>query len=286
MAALLALLAAAAYGAADFLGGLATRRLPPVAVVLRTNFIGLAGLVPCALLLGDGAVPGRDLAIGAAGGISVLSGLLLLYRGLARGVMSVFAPVTAVLSAVVPVVTGLATGERPSVVALAGIPLALAGIALLAREPRDEDTRTRGLPFADLIGALGAGVGFGLFFVALDATSEDAGIWPVVAARAASMVVLVTLAATTTAGRAGPVRARAGTTPWLLVGCGLLDAGANALVLLATQRGLLTLVAVLAALYPASTLVLARVVLGERLAVSQRAGLLLAGTAVVLVTAG
>jgi len=283
VAALLALLSAAAYGAGDFMGGLAARRLPPAAVVLRSNAVGLLGLVVALPLVGDADLVGRDVLIGAAGGTAGGIGVLLLYRGLATGTMSVVAPITAVLSAIVPVVVGLASGERPSAVALVGVPLALFAVAMLVREP---DGPAQGMTRVDLLTALGAGLGFGLFFVSLDATSDGAGLWPVVAGRSASVTLFAIVAAVRVGARAGRGRALAGTTPWLLVGCGLLDAGANALFLLATQRGLLTLVAVLGALYPAATLLLARLVLGERLARPQAAGVVLAGAAVVLVTAG
>lgn len=286
MAALLALLSAMAWGAGDFFGGVAARRIPPPAVVLRSNVVGLVGLGLAVPLVGAAEVAGRDLAIGAVAGLAGGVGVLLLYRGLAVGPMSVVAPVTAVLSAVVPVAVGLSSGERPAVVALAGVPLALVAIALLAREPRDEDARTRGMPATALFTALGAGLGFGLFFVGLDATGDDAGLWPVVAGRSSSVLLFAVVAGLSPASRAGPGRVWVGTTPLLLFGCGVLDAGANALFLLATQRGLLTLVAVLGALYPASTLLLARMVLAERLARPQQAGVLLAGSAVVLVTAG
>jgi drug/metabolite transporter (DMT)-like permease len=285
MAAFLALLSAAAYGAGDFLGGLAARRLPPAAVVLRSNVVGLLGLIAC-LSIVEGDVAAGDLAIGALGGIAGGIGVLLLYRGLATGIMSVVAPVTAVLAAVLPVGVGLAGGERPAVLALAGVPLALVAVALLAREPRDDDAATHGLAAVDLLLAVGAGLGFGLFFIALDATSDDAGLWPIVAGRGASVALFAVVAAVWAGARVGDRRAREGATPWLLVGCGVLDAGANATFLLATQRGLLTLVAVLGSLYPASTLLLARFVLHERLAKPQLAGVALAGAAVVLVTAG
>ena len=286
MAAVLALLSAVAYGAGDFAGGVAARRLPAAAVVLRSNAVGLLGLVLALPLVGDSELLGRDVVIGAAGGVAGGVGVLLLYRGLATGTMSVIAPITAVLAAVVPVTVGLATGERPSTIALVGIPLALGAIVLLSREPADDDDRTSGITRSALATALGSGLGFGVFFVALDATSDDAGLWPVVAGRAASVTLFAIVAATVASARAGRGRATAGSTPWLLVACGVLDGGANALFLLATQDGLLTLVAVLVSLYPASTLLLARVVLGERLALSQRAGVVLAGAAVVLVTAG
>ena len=286
MAAVLALLSAVAYGAGDFFGGLAARRLPPAAVVLRSNAVGLAALLVCVPFVGDADLLGRDVAIGAGGGIAGGFGVLLLYRGLSRGTMSVVAPITAVLSAVVPVMWGLARGERPTAVAFGGVPLALFAIALLAREPTPDDVVASGLTRADLVSALGAGLGFGVFFVALDATSDDAGLWPVVAGRTASVTFFAVAAAVSVSARVGRRGAVTGSTAALVAGCGVLDAGANALFLLATQRGLLTLVAVLGALYPATTLLLARAVLGERLAGIQRAGVGLAAVAVVLVTAG
>jgi len=282
----LALLAALAYGAGDFLGGVAARRIPPAAVVLRSNVVGLLGLLALSPVARDVHVAGRDLLLGAGAGVAGGVGILLLYRGLSLGVMSVVAPVTAVLSAVVPVAAGLLAGERPSALALAGVPLALVAIALLAREPHDTDERTHGMPRHELAIALGAGFAFGLFFVGLDATGDDAGLWPIVAGRTASVAMFVLVAALAVSTRPPAGAARAGSTPGLLVGCGVLDAGANALFLVATQHGLLTLVAVLGALYPASTLLLARLVLGERLGAGQRAGVALAGAAVVLVTAG
>src|SRR5262245_23189212 len=133
MAALLALLSAVVYGAGDFAGGLASRRLPPPAVVWRTNAIGLAGLLLVAPL------------VGALGGVAGGVGILLLYRALAVGTMSVVAPVTAILAALVPVVVGLLDGERPAAIALAGIPLALVAIALLSRDP-DAEGPAEGMP--------------------------------------------------------------------------------------------------------------------------------------------
>jgi drug/metabolite transporter (DMT)-like permease len=283
MAALLALLSAVTYGAGDFLGGLCARRLPAVAVALRTNAIGLVGLLVVAPLVAA-TVETRDIVLGSVAGIVGGIGILLLYRGLATGTMSVVAPITAVLAAVVPVIVGLLSGERPSGLALAGIPVALVAVVALAREPRTGDEP--GVGAAEVVMALGAGAAFGFFFVGLDATNDDAGLWPIVAGRTTSVVMFSIVVAAVAAARVGDDRARRGTTPWLLVGCGLGDAGANAMFLLATQRGLLTLVAVLAALYPASTVLLARIVLGERLVGAQRVGIALAGVAVVAVSAG
>jgi drug/metabolite transporter (DMT)-like permease len=284
MAPLLALLSALSYGIGDFCGGLASRRLPPAAVVLRANAAGLVALVAL-LPVVSGVATARDLGIGLVAGTAGAIAVLLFFHGLSTGAMSVIAPITAVLSAVVPVAVGMAGGERPSVVALVGIPLALLAVALLAREPGGGTTVT-GLTTSQFLCALGAGLGFGLFFVGLDATGEDAGLWPVVAGRVASVSVMAGLALVRPAVRVGDHRARWGTTPLLLVTCGVLDGLANALFLGATREGMLTLVAVITALYPAATLAMARTVLGERLARPQLGGAALACAAVVLVTAG
>ena len=284
MAAVLALLSAATYGVGDFMGGLCARRLPASAVVLRTNAIGLLGLLLVAPAFAA-EVAGRDIAWGVVSGVVGGVGILLLYRGLAVGTMSVIAPITAVLAAIVPVVFGLAGGERPSAIALAGIPVALVAVAMLARDPDAGGPRVA-VARSHVVLALGAGLAFGFFFVALDAAGDDAGLWPVVAGRCASVAMFAIVVIAVRAARVGDDRARRGTTPWLLVGCGLCDAGANGLFLVATQQGLLTLVGVLVSLYPASTVVAARIVLGERLVGTQRLGIALAGVAVIAVSAG
>lgn len=285
MAVLLALLSAVAYGSGDFFGGLSARRLPAAAVALRTNTIGLLGLLLAAPLVGAATVGVRDVLAGAASGLAGAVGILLLYRGLAQGVMSLVAPITAAVSTVVPVTWGLVSGDRPSALGLAGIPLSLVAVVLLARDP-DGPGRASGLSSALLFTALGAGAGFGLFFVGLDVAGDDAGLWPVVAGRAASVTLFALVAVIHVGSRVGGPAARTGSTPLLLLGCGLLDAGANAAFLLATHRGSLTLVAVITALYPASTLLLARIVLDERLARVQVVGVVLAGAAVALVSIG
>jgi uncharacterized membrane protein len=284
MAALLALLSAVVYGVGDYFGGVASRQLHPVAVALRSNVVGLAGLLVVAPLLGADEVVRRDLAFGAVGGLVGGVGILLLYKGLAEGTMSVVAPITAVLAALVPVAAGLLDGERPPALALAGIPVALVAIVLLSRDP-DEEGPATGLSTTVLLCALGAGLGFGLFFVCLDAAGDDAGLWPIVAGRVASvsMFTLITLLVAST--RAGHDEVgRRGLVPILVV-CGLCDSGANALFLLATQQGLLTLVAVLGSLYPASTVAMATTFTHERLARPQLVGVGLALAAVVAITA-
>ena len=278
MAALLALVAAFAYGAADFYGGLATRRLPAATAVLRSNTLALPCLLVGATVAG-GTWSSRDAAIGALAGVAATAGLLLLFRALADGTMSLVAPITAVLAAVVPMAVGLATGERPAPLAIMGLPVALVAVVLLAGPP-GAGTEHPGIPTASLLAALCAGLAFGLFFVGLDATSHRAGLWPVVASQGTSIVVLL-VGALITGGRGSPVRT--GDAWGMVVASGLFSAAGHVSFLLATRLGLLTLVALITSLYPASTLLLARIVLGERIGALQRVGAVLAGVAVILV---
>ena len=278
MAVVLALVAALAYGAADFYGGLATRRLPAAAVVLRSNSLAFPCLLAANLVVG-GTWTGHDAVIGALAGVAATAGLLLLFQGLAEGTMSVVAPITAVLAAVVPMAVGLATGERPAAFAITGLPVALVAVVLLAAPPSAGGGRLV-IPAVNLIAALGAGLAFGLFFVALDATSHDGGLWPVVTSQATGIVLLSTVRLF-----GGGAPGGAASPQWPIVAAsGLFSAVAHVSFLLATRRGLLTLVAVIASLYPASTLLLARLFLGERIAGLQRFGAVLAGAAVVLVS--
>jgi drug/metabolite transporter (DMT)-like permease len=184
MAALLALSAAVAYGVGDFLGGVAARRVPPTAVVLWSHLVGLVMLVALAPVVGGDISP-RALAVGATAGVLGGGGVALFYWGLAVGAMSVVAPVAALLSAAVPVVAGLASGERPTTAALAGIGLALGAVVLISREP--SSTSAPALRWRALALAVAAGLAFGLFFVAIDSAGDGVGIWPLVAARTASV---------------------------------------------------------------------------------------------------
>jgi uncharacterized membrane protein len=278
MAALLALTAAAAYGVGDFLGGMAARREPSTAVVLWSHVVGLVMLLAMAPALGGQPTP-RGLAVGAMAGLFGGAGVALFYRGLSLGSMSVVAPIAALLSAAVPVIAGLGAGERPSLAAVAGIGMALMAVTLVSRE-RPESHGERVLQLRPLLLAIGAGVAFGLFFVAIDRAGGDAGIWPLVGARVASVSLFAALgAARVTAARLP--RAALGAA----LGCGLLDAAANVLYVLALSHGLLSVVSVLTALYPAGTVLLARYVLGERLTGVQRTGLAVAGVAAMLIAA-
>ncbi|MET0727180.1 MAG: DMT family transporter [Acidimicrobiales bacterium] len=275
MAVLLALFSAATYGIGDFCGGMATRRASPGAVLLWSHLLGLLSL-GLAVALGAGTYSSQDLALGALGGTAGAVGIGLLYRGLAIGPMSVVAPITALLAAAVPVVVGYAQGERPGPSALVGMVAALAAIVLVSAEGsgtlRPSDPRGVSL-------AMGAGLCFGLFFVALSLTDEASGLWPLVGARLTSVVGVGGLALL----KVLDVRMPRGGAGWFTVAAGVLDVVANACYLLAVREGLLSVVTVLTALYPVGTVVLARVVLNERFASLQRIGLAVAIPAAVLI---
>ncbi|PWW24483.1 putative membrane protein [Geodermatophilus normandii] len=276
MAMLLALASAVVYGMADFAGGLASRRATAAAVVALSQAAGLVAVVLLLPWLGGDPAP-ADLAWGAAAGVAGGAGLLLFYRSLADGVMSVVAPVTAVAAAALPVLGGLLLGERIGPLAAGGIVLALAAVVLVAAEGGLASLRSARL--GTVAPALAAGAGFGLFFVVLDRTGEDSGLSPLVAARVVSVLVIGGLALAS--GRALRVSRRV--LP-VVVLAGVGDMTANALFLVATQvGGQLAITGVLASLYPASTVLLAQVVLRERLAGAQRAGLAVAAAAVVLI---
>lgn len=292
MAVVLALAAAASWGASDFLGGLAGRRAREdvsVSVSMASHVVGLIGLTIIAAIVGGSGMDARALAFSAGAGVGGAVGVALLYRGLAIGKMGVVAPITGAGAAALPVVVGVASGEAPTPVAWVGVLIAVVAIVLVSREPTPvhdgagppEDGAFRGLATPGIKEAIGSGLGFGTIFVLLDRTPEVAGLWPLVPMKVTSIVLLAGFGIATTRSLVPP------RIVWpLIVGTGLLDNAANVAYLLATRRGLLALVAVLSSMYPVITVVLARFVLDERLARHQLLGLGLAGAAVVLIGAG
>src|SRR5262245_56294552 len=198
---------------------------------------GLA-IMASLVLIERRAFASDDFFAGAAAGSIGLVGVVLLYRGLANGTMSVAAPITAVGAAVLPLLWGLATGDRPSGLALLGVVIALAAIALVSAADAVEDER--GVMRADVALALVAGVAFGMVFVLLGTTDDTSGMWPVLGARVAS----VSLVTTALLAARRPFRPTPGTVP-TVAGAGILDAGANALYLVASRQGLLSDVSVL-----------------------------------------
>lgn len=278
----LALASAVLYGAADFLGGLASRRAATVVVVIVTQAAGLLALTVLLPVLPDASPARADLLWGIAAGVAGSAGVALLYRALAIGTMSVVAPTTAVCAVAIPVLAGVALGERPPAMTIAGIGLALVSIVLVSQqrgEAAAHDGRRGGAALAPGLGlALLSGVAIGLFFLSLARTAVTAGLWPLLVARSVSLVLFGTIA---TAGRMPMRMAR----PVLVIAiaCGVLDMAANALYLIAVREGPLTAVVTLSSLYPASTVVLAGIVLRERLNLSQAAGIACALAAVLLI---
>lgn len=277
MAIVLALASAVVYGAADFLGGLASRRTSVFGVVAMSQLVGLVALLALLPWLG-GPVSAGDLAWGATAGLAGAAGLVVFFRALAGGVMSVVAPVTAVTAAAVTVLIGLLSGNRIGPWAAAGIALALGAVVLVSAE--GGLSALRAARPANLGPALVAGTAFGLFFVVLDRTSQTAGLTPLVAARLASVALVVVVAL----GARQSLRVTRAALP-LVALSGVGDMSANALFLLATQQeGQLAIIGVLASLYPVSTVLLAQVLLRERLVGAQIVGLGAAVVAVVLIT--
>jgi drug/metabolite transporter (DMT)-like permease len=266
-----------AWGISDFLGGLQSRRMSALTVLLVSQPVGLVLALFVALTFGGDPLSARDAAIGAGAGAAAALGLAAFYRAMALGTVSVVATIGA-LGVLVPVVAGLAQGEEPAAIQAFGAALGIAGVVLVAREP-DPEWRAAGRTAVGL--AAVAALGFGTFFLGLDASSGSEPAWTIFAARCGGVATLLVGAA-----YARPsMRIERRVVPALLaIGC--FDVLANSLFAVATNHGLLALVSVAGSLYSAVTVLLARFVLGERLARSQRAGVVVALAGVALIAAG
>lgn len=278
MAVLLSLLTAASFGTGDFLGGLAGRRMPVIQVMAVSHLVGLTGISAASLLMAERFVA-ADLAWGALGGSAGGLGIALLYRGLANGPMGVVAPLTAITSAAVPAMWGVVVnGERLAGLAWVGVVVAMVAIGLVSWSPEGGQR----LRASAMVGALLAGAGFGLMFVALDQTAAESAPWPIVGARLFTGSLLVAVFAV----RREPILPPVAADRWLLLAAGLIDTGSNALFLFANQEGALAVVAVLSSLYPVATMMLARYVLAERLTRPQLCGFGAAMLATALIALG
>lgn len=277
MALTLALLSAVFYGTADFLGGFAARRAPTLAATVWAQGIGF-GVALLALPIFPAALPSAveaawSIGAGLTGGL----GVAMLYYGFAVGRVSVIAPVTAVCSIAIPVVVAFGLGERPRPLAIAGIAVAIASVALISRH--QDATGGGGRRDRSLAIGLACGVVIGAFFVCLARAGSASGVWPLLIARAASTAALAAAAGMAKV----PIAIPRSVFP-VVVACGVIDMVANALYLIAVREGPLGLVATLASLYPASTVLLARVVFRERLQPVQSVGLACAAAAIVMIT--
>jgi drug/metabolite transporter (DMT)-like permease len=276
MAVLFALLAAAAYGVGDFAGGVATRRAPVMSVLLVTFPFGTLVVCAAAPFFG-GDLPQRTVVLSALGGVIGLVGVGCLYAALAVAPMNIISPITGVLSAAVPVAAGVLFGERPSAIAWTGITLGLLAVVLVSRQPENHPHGPIGAK--PLLLAAAAGFGFGGFFVCLARASHTSGMWPVATARLAATIVVVAVALASRRMARVPRTALP-----LALGAGALDAAANIAFLIAARNGLLSISSVITALYPAGTVLLAMVILKERMVRVQQVGLVIAAASVVLVT--
>ena len=290
------------WGAADFLGGLKSRQLQLLTVLLISQAAGLVAVGAWAAASGEGP-PSEVVPWAISNAIAGTVGLAAFYRALAVGAMGVVAPISA-SAAVIPVVVGVASGERPGALQVAGIAVAIAGVAVASYEPRGGDARpaeraedaapaeraaaaAEGRPARTARASTGVGLallaalGFGVFFVGLDEGSNHDLVWTLVLGRSFSTGMLLVAALAMrpsfdmTRGDTGAV-----------VAVGLLDMGANALFAAGTTLGLVSIVSVLGSLYPVTTLLLARFLLGERLHRVQRGGAAAALVGVALISAG
>jgi drug/metabolite transporter (DMT)-like permease len=291
MAVLLALCSALAYGLSDFLGGIVSRRTSawPVAVVAQTSSACCTALVAFFV---HGSPSPADFWWALLAGVGSGMGAAFLYRGFAGGRMSVVAPVSAVGAALVPVLVGVVTGERPAPLVWVGVVAALPAIWLVSSTPAPPSAPAEDLPVggaeparpgfaAGLLDGVLAGVGFGVLFAALGQVPESSGWWPLAFCQAVAVPAVVVLAVAV-----GASWVPRGRTVRLAAFAGPLGATATGLFLLSSQQGFLTVAGVLASLYPASTVLLAAVVLHEKVHRAQGVGLGLCALAVVLVAGG
>jgi drug/metabolite transporter (DMT)-like permease len=274
----LAAFSAVIWGAGDFCGGKATRRARALPVTVVAQLAGLPVVVLGLALIPATSPQASDVGWGALAGVAGFVGIVLLYRGLAAGAMAIFAPVTAVTAALVPLGAGLVLDDPPGTLALIGVCCAIIAIGLMSVQVAASGRQAAVVTPRLLLLALAAGTMFGLFFTVLGRAGDDAGMWPVLGVRVGS----ITLGLLLVARQRVSLRLDRPVLRWTAT-AGVFDITANALYLLAAQRGLLSVVAPIAALYPASTVLLALLVDRERLRPIQVAGLGLAATSLVLV---
>jgi drug/metabolite transporter (DMT)-like permease len=294
LAIILALASAIGYGSSDFAAGLASRTASVIQVTLLACLTATVVVLVALPFAADHRPSGAALAWGAAAGAGGTLGGIALYLGFRYAAFSVAAPLSAVGTAGFSVLAGLLWGERPSTVALVGIGLALPAIVSVsasaagaehagseAGQAENEEGGHAGRPAAGVVAGLIAGACFALLLIGLDRAGSGAGLWPVATAEVAELAVAVAAAALTR-----NLRLPRGRPRWLSVITGVAGAAGTILYFFASHNGLLAVTAVLTSLYPASTIVLARLVLGERLTRLRLTGLVLAGGCVALIAAG
>jgi drug/metabolite transporter (DMT)-like permease len=276
MTIVLALISALLYGVADFSGGSATRKNSVFSVMLLTQAAGLIVACVAAPLVGPDSPRISDIAWGVGGGILGFAGVAALYAGLAKHRAAIVSPVSALVGAILPAALGALLGERPSGTALAGAALCVPAILFLAYEKGETADRAK-LRASFLYGTV-AGLGFGGFFIAISRTSPGSGLWPLIGSRAATLVMV---AGILLLGKRRPAVARADVRTAIFAGAA--DMSANVFFLLATRTGLLMIVTLVTSLYPAPTVILARVFHGQKISLPRAAGIAFALAGVALI---
>jgi drug/metabolite transporter (DMT)-like permease len=277
MVILYALMSAFTYGTADFLGGFSSRKNSTIATVAWAQGAGLVIVLIAVPLIGASKVELLDIFWGMAGGVSGALGVLFLFRGLSTGIASIVSPVAALSGAALPVLFGFLTGERPPLLTWLGVAMLLPAILLLSWERGEKNNHVLKSIRLGLI----SGVLFGGFFILISRTSEDSGMWPLVAARATTVPLFLMLARF----RKTKIRLEPGTRRVTLLS-GILDMGANVFYLLAARTGFLIIAVILSALYPAPTVVLQKIFLHEKLTALRISGLILSIAGAALIGVG
>ena len=275
---LLSLAASSCWGVADFLGGLQSKRVPIAVVLCVVEGAGLVGVLAIIAATGEPFPGTRAAILAVVAGIGGVIALGCFYRALAIGTMSIVAPISAT-GVVLPVVVGLATGDRLSTVVAVGLAVTFVGVLLASRERHDDGERAAAGKLSVAL-ALVAAVGFGSYFVMSDAAADDSVLWLLALSRIVPVPALALFALAR--GMRPPTRRIAGT----LVVAGTLDCSATALYAVANTKGALSIVSVVGSLYPVMTLILARAVLGERIRPLQQAGVAAALAGVAMIAAG
>ncbi|OHD81879.1 MAG: hypothetical protein A3J97_02155 [Spirochaetes bacterium RIFOXYC1_FULL_54_7] len=275
-----AVVSAMFYGLGDFSGGYAASKSKVFSVLVVSQVFGLATAAVALIAMWQGPPGGTDLVWGLIGGLAGAFGIVTLYRGIAKGIVAIVSPTAALLSSILPLGVGLFLGDRPGILAIVGIGLCVPAVILLSSSPAGAGSdRDRIRP--SLYHGIVAGLGFGLFYVALSRPGVDSGFWPLIAARTASIAVaLVILLA-----RREPLLLKKGSRiPAVLAG--ILDMVANIFFVLASSAGMLSIVAIIVSLYPAPTVLMARLVFKERITPARWFGLGLSLAGLALISLG
>jgi drug/metabolite transporter (DMT)-like permease len=269
------LISSASWGAADFIGGLASKRTSAIRVLYLAEIAGFIPFLALAVVTREPIPPAVDFLWGAFSSLVGLSGLILLYRALAEGQMTIAAPVSALLAAVIPVIFGFFTLGVPSTATMFGFGLAFIAVWLISQT----DSTNWRFSISELRLPLISGIFFGFYFILIHQATLNAFYWPLTSARFAGLIALGLFAIVTRQPAMPPQEV------WgLCIVNGIMDIGGNAFYIFATQTGRIDVAAVLSSLYPAATVLLAWVVLKEKISLTQTMGIVSAFTAIILFT--